>query len=631
MRITEAVAPHVAPAKVHSSAVVTWADEGWPATLDRWEVTFAATGDSAAFPLRQAPATEGELRALEARIGKPLPPSYRSFLSTTNGLQVRNSADEKTMDWFVPTTRVQTVRAGQHLWLSLDYEAGIGSLFDIDGNVAAQLLNPGEYSCRGHLLYAIKVDNGYPESSVFLDPLDVDADGEWRAWDQYKEICPKYRSFGDLFEDAIKRSEQPTQPEYYKHLVDPSPEAAERLRLEALLEVGGSVSEQAMAQLVKLATEVDASPQARASAFRVLLGSQSSAAREAVLRLIETQPDDTVIVGNALAAGYGRERSPRLRAALFRALTGPTGRYYASRLVWTWPELVDDAWNISRDQEWLSDLLNAGRPGSMTAAIEALGDPSLPAQTRDMLVYTLGYSSRPSDPSLADAVVRLAAVPENNRLDLARALLGWGETDKALSLLDESLEQPNAHGAYLFMKLNERPLPQAVPLLVASLRRKPTAHVLHALAFVDHADSAPELARHLNGELRDHALLALEEMGTPAALSALAAHADDGDLEAARALARRRDERALHPLMRAVGGAHHRSAVTGLRDLRHQESKALLARIAAEDPDDNVAVIAAHGLVMAGSEQTRQVVEGLGRRSDRDIRKLADHWLRILP
>jgi hypothetical protein len=42
-------------------------------------------------------------------------------------------------------------------------------------------------------------------------------------------------------------------------------------------------------------------------------------------------------------------------------------------------------------------------------------------------------------------------------------------------------------------------------------------------------------------------------------------------------------------------------------------------------------VIAAHGLVMAGSEQTRQVVEGLGRRSDRDIRKLADHWLRILP
>lgn len=620
----------MASAKVDSLVVVTWADEGWPAVLDRLERAITAKGDPADSPLRQAPATEAELQALEARIGRPLPPSYRSFLLTTNGLQTRNSADA-TMDWLLPASQVQTVRAGQQLWLSLDPGSDIQSLFDIDGNVAGQLLTPDEYSCRGHLLYAIKIDGGYPESDVFLDPLDVDADGEWRAWDQYKETCFKHRSFGDLIENEINRAEQPMQPEYYKHLVDPSPEAAERLRLEAQLETGGSESDRAVLRLVELATESGASPQARAPAIWVLLGSQSPAAREAVLRLIETRPDDTVIVGNALAAGFARERSPRLRAAFFRALTGPNGKYYASRLVRTWPELVDDAWNISRDQEWLHDMLSAGRPGSMTAAIQALGDPALPPETRSMLAYSLGYSSRPSDPSVAEAVVRLATIPENNRLDLARALLGWGETDKALSLLDENLEQPNAHGAYLFMKLNERPLPQAVPLLVASLRRKPTAHVLHALAFVDHPDSAAELARHLDGELRDHALLALEEMGTSAALALLGARADDGDLDAARALARRRDERALRPLMRAVGGEHHRSAVTGLRDLRHDESKSLLAGLAAEDPDDNVAVIAANGLVMTGSESARPAVEALRRRSNPDIKEIADHWLHLLP
>jgi len=101
------------------------------------------------------------------------------------------------------------------------------------------------------------------------------------------------------------------------------------------------------------------------------------------------------------------------------------------------------------------------------------------------------------------------------------------------------------------------------------------------------------------------ALLALEQLGTPQALDILAGCASTGDVDAARALARCRDGRAMQPLIDQVGGPHHRSAVSGLRDLRHSSSEPLPMRVAAEDTDDDVAVIATHGLVMARSEHAR--------------------------
>ena len=120
-------------------------------------------------------------------------------------------------------------------------------------------------------------------------------------------------------------------------------------------------------------------------------------------------------------------------------------------------------------------------------------------------------------------------------------------------------------------------------------------------------------------------------MGTPSARAALADRAAADDLEAARALARLRDERALKPLVNHVAGAGHQSAVAGLRDLRHPKSEPLLAQIAADDADDNSAVIAAQGLVMARSQLARTAAEALGQRHDPHVKKLAKHWLALLP
>lgn len=603
-----------------------WSDEGWVAVLNRWKKAIAKRGDTTVLPEQQPPASEVEVMALERRLGLPLPPSYRSFLLASNGLSIPGE-DAPNRPALLPAERVARVTDTYPLWLWLEH-TGLGGLFDVEGSVAKHLLDPDEYSCQGHWLYAIKIDGGYPESDLLLDPLDVDADGEWRVWDKYKESSPKYRSFGDLIEARINAIEQPQQPPYYKYVADPSADAQERLTLEAQLQEGGEVSELALGRLVGLATSAG-SPQQRAPAVWVLLNSSLPAARDAVLRLIESRPDDPVIVGNALNAGLAREHTDRLHTALLRALLGPKRNHYASSLITLWPELVEEAWEKTKDRDLLHHLLSPKRPWTLQATIDALADPLLAEGTRSMLVYTLGYRAGGFPARLA-AIHDLAAIPQNSRFDLARALLAWNDVGGALSLVEGVLESPDGHADYFFMELNERRPPEAIPVLVDSLRRTPTANVLHTLSFFDDPRTVPELARHLDGSLRDYALIGLEQLATTAAFDALAERARAGDIDAARALARARDDRALEPLFGHLDHQHRRSAVTGLRDLRHPRSQRVLLEIAREEADENVAVIAAHGLVMAGSPKAREAAEALRTRDDRHVRKLAEHWLSLL-
>lgn len=611
-----------------------WADDGWRVVLGRWIEAAKASRHAYGIPILKPPVPEDELHQLELRIGSRLPPSYRSFLLTTDGLQATvHPPDRPPIDPFLPASRVHTQRRPGYedgpVWL--DSRGGLEGLFDVEGNVAERLLEADDYlGPMGHLFYAIKIDGGYPESYMYLDPLDVDADGEWRAWDGFKETCIKRRSFADVIEASIATLEQPPQPEFYKHVVDPSPEAAERLSLEARLLEGGEAADRAVDRLVELVTS-DVSGQQRAPGMWVLLKSQAPVAQEAVLRLVESRPDDGVVVGNALQNGIAREHNPRVRAALFRALMGPIGESYASDIRWQWPELIDEVWHISRDPKWITHMLDAGVPGSLEAAIEALADPDLPRQVRFMLCYRLGYGfSEHPTPEQVAAIKRLVDIPGNSRHDLARSLLAFGETDAALSILDTGLEDSASTGNYLFMKLSELALPSLVPLLVASLHRRPTAQVLHLLGCIDHPDSAPELARHADGPLHVDAVISLEQLGTPTALDFLADRAAAGDLDAARALARNRDRRALQTLLRNIDGANRRSAVIGLRDLRDPTTLEVLMRIAAEDPDDNLAVLAAHGVVMTDRAHARSAAEALRRRADPHVRKLADHWLELL-
>jgi hypothetical protein len=604
---------------------MTWADEGWSAVLDRWKLAASSGGGRDGVPVLQPPAPEDEVKALEGRLGRRLPPSYRAFLLTTNGLSIPGGDTPYGGLTFLPIAGVKPVRDYLGLWVTLDH-VGLNGMFDIEGSVAQRLLQP-EYSSGGHLLYAIKINGGYPDWETFLDPLDVDADGEWRAWSRHRETDNLHRSFGDMIEASLV--ERPDPPAFYKFVQDPTPEAEERLRLVSGLEQGGEISDRAIERLVAMVTAAEPGQQANAALW-ALLQSKLPAAREAILRLVEGRPDLPFILSGLLSSGFVREHEDRLRKPLSRALRAPTGHHFASLIMLFWPELVEQVWRETRDPAWLEYLLSPSRPKTLEATIAALADPSLPDDLRASLSYKLGYAAASHPPDI-EGVRRLASVAKNNRFDLARALLGWGAVDAALTLVGDYLEQPNAHANYFFFKLNELAPVAAVPVLMASLRRKPTGNVVHTLSLIDHSDTVPELARLLDGEVRDHALLGLEQLGTASARSVLADRAVGGDIEAARALARLGDVRALNPLVKQVGGRGHRGAVTGLRDLRHPESEALLAAIAADDADDNVAVIAAHGLVMARSELARSAAEALRQRGDPHVRKLAKHWLALLP
>jgi hypothetical protein len=571
------------------------------------------------------PASEAEIQALEALLRRPLPPSYRALL------EVSSCAFP---GWTLPPAEVNVVPKTEPftsvLWVNPEQAAA--PLFDVQGSVARHLLGrDGAESCLlGHLLHAVVVARS-DGITILLDPIEADADGEWRAWDWWREGCAGMkRSLLDFVEELMVKPSPPAPPP--RTYGDP---ALDMLALD--LESG---EERAAAASAELEARVlcDDPRQQRALSMHALLASKKDVAKATVRRLMAARPDDPIVVGNALADVLRGERSADVESTLRRALRGPNRRMFASSLAWRWqwPELVVDAWRETGDVLLLNELLKARHPGTMRPAIDALLDARLDGESRAALTHTLSHTTRyhpdPPDPA---ALLAAARLPENDPIHLAQALLGWDAVDDALGLLGPELEEyfpPSGIGmvAYLLNAIAEMAPPAAVPVLIASLRRKPTTQVLRTLAFIDDPDTVPAIGEHLDGELRTDALIGLEQLATPAALDLLASRAAAGDIDCARALARHRDQRAFRPLVSALAGLQHRSAVTGLRDLRHVEAIPLLERIVVEDADDDIATIAAHGVVMAGLPSASTTVHALSQRRDPDVRDLAAHWLNLL-
>jgi SMI1/KNR4 family protein SUKH-1 len=114
------------------------------------------------------PATEEAVAAAEQRLGVRFPPSYRSFLLTTDGW-------DKVGCWIGLAYSCEEI-----VWLRED-EEGWGEEFislysEEDGN--AEYVEVFQRT--------LKITNG--EDFWFLDPTEIDADGEWGAY----VFRPKY-------------------------------------------------------------------------------------------------------------------------------------------------------------------------------------------------------------------------------------------------------------------------------------------------------------------------------------------------------------------------------------------------------------------------------------------------------
>jgi hypothetical protein len=169
--------------------------------------------DVAARWLGRPGADEGDIAALEARLGARLPPSYTAFLRASDGWrvpygfvpQIRPAA---RVDWLA--TRDQTLIdqwCGGDAAADLAPGAGLPSVPDAEYFVYDD--RQAEHAFRPEYLQtalAISDEEVGGSARYLLNPRVVTADGEWEAWmlAHWLPGARRYRSFRDLMR-AVRR------------------------------------------------------------------------------------------------------------------------------------------------------------------------------------------------------------------------------------------------------------------------------------------------------------------------------------------------------------------------------------------------------------------------------------------
>jgi SMI1-KNR4 cell-wall len=124
------------------------------------------------------PAQEELIASVEAKIGRKLPPSYRSFLSLHNG------------------------------WHMVDGVTDLLSVEEmLDGPTAAKVRKwQSDCSKAGDTVAATGLVIGWADinpTRLILDSSEVDQDGEWRLLQHYKDEECDYPSFLEWLEESV--------------------------------------------------------------------------------------------------------------------------------------------------------------------------------------------------------------------------------------------------------------------------------------------------------------------------------------------------------------------------------------------------------------------------------------------
>lgn len=140
------------------------------------------------------PATEEQISELERRIGRPLPRSYRAFLSLYNGWrQVDGETDLLSIEEMLGGRRADRIREWQKDALKWGDEVG------------------------GHGLVIGFSD--VSQSRIMLDPRRVGDGNEWRLYENYKDEEQEYESFLEWLEQSVD--------DYQELAMNPSPDEDE--------------------------------------------------------------------------------------------------------------------------------------------------------------------------------------------------------------------------------------------------------------------------------------------------------------------------------------------------------------------------------------------------------------------
>lgn len=150
-------------------------------------------------------ATEEQIAVAEARLGAIFPPSYRKFLTISNGLGYPSNYGldfafypTEEVDWYV-LTAPEFVDEILEIWLEL--EPVTDKEYFVYGEEQCDLTFRPEY-----LQTALQISCEYEHSVFLLNPQIISENGEWEAW--YCDFSTgfgisRYRSFEEMMEHTI--------------------------------------------------------------------------------------------------------------------------------------------------------------------------------------------------------------------------------------------------------------------------------------------------------------------------------------------------------------------------------------------------------------------------------------------
>lgn len=203
----------------------------WHEFLGRWQGEWVPRkdedgdqdGGQTIVPLGRPGADEAAIAAAEKRLGRRLPPSYREFLSTSDGWHVDQMAGiyqlggAANIDWFQDPYDMTAL-----------YEEHLGD-------------NPREEDVllAGMWQRALRLETDSDMSYALLDPGDSDQDGEWALY-VYKgwggELPCRYPSFRAYMEDMYRgfHSARVERPDFENATTRAQDARVEEARLLAL-------------------------------------------------------------------------------------------------------------------------------------------------------------------------------------------------------------------------------------------------------------------------------------------------------------------------------------------------------------------------------------------------------------
>jgi HEAT repeat protein len=629
------------------------------ALIERWAAAVKATTDDPPETILRPPATEAAIAALEARLGSVLPPSYRAFLAISDGADAFPGWGAVTTAWVTSgpsglrgADDVDWIRNGDRMMVSIwtvsDRPDESASEDDHPLYVARQperdylLAEPSKHASGGeekggHIRHVLEISNCVDGYATYLNPLVLDADGEWEAWDFGTKTLGgvRHRSFRALLEAdtaqleeriAASSSEEAKIDQWVADLNDPARSPSERITAAHALFWREPVKELVVDPMTRIALDPALDLALRQSAIKVL-GYAGTTLALATIATFAADPEPRLRA--AALPPLAASSEPVAQAATQAMLTDPATPWFAISGIYKCSEAVWDAWLDGHDRRLIETLAQCGDERIIEPLIDALRDPGLSEQERGHLVSAASHRFR--DPRLVPGVMAAAALQgPYSWIHTARTLEILGATTEAIAMLratgvelgEQAWGQPES-------ALGRIKDPAAGDALIAILAAKPTAPAIAALGWHPSPAAVEAIEPVLDDpELHLAGIDALETMRSAESTEALARRSSTGDVLATRALARLRDDRALEPLLILLSDPDPATAfrgADGLRDLRDPRSTDALL-VAVDHADPEVAVCAAHALVSMASPRTPEALDRLAANPDEQARALASRW-----